>query len=298
MTRLVVLGAKGFIGRALCARAKSEALAVLAFGSADHDLLDASTWEGLSAALHPSDTVVMLAALTPRRGRDPATLGKNVCMARTVCRALEEAGCQHVVYVSSDAVYGYSDAPVSESSPTAWNSLYATMHLVRESMFAKSCGDRLLVVRPTQIYGTGEPHDSYGPNRMLKQALARGEIEIFGYGEEFRDHISIDDFVDVIMALLARRTTGILNVVSGYSVRFAEIATMIQRLAAPGCVVRNERRAVPITHRHFDVTQLRRAVAGFAPLPLESGVKRLFENETVTTTTRKMGSPVAPRDKS
>ena len=50
----------------------------------------------------------------------------------------------------------------------------------------------LCIVRPTLVYGEGDPHNGYGPNRFIK-LIKKKPIELFGRGEELRDHVWIND---------------------------------------------------------------------------------------------------------
>ena len=63
-----------------------------------------------------ADAVVMLAAVTPDKGRGPAAFMTNIRMGAAVCAALEKVELAHVVYVSSDAVYGAAGGLLSETS--------------------------------------------------------------------------------------------------------------------------------------------------------------------------------------
>ena len=73
---------------------------------------------------------------------------------------------------------------------------------------------KLLIIRPTLIYGPGDPHNGYGPNRFMRLAIVNKNIELFGKGEEVRDHIHIDDVGKIISMLILRRVVGILNLVT------------------------------------------------------------------------------------
>jgi len=44
----------------------------------------------------------------------------------------------------------------------------------------------LAILRPTLVYGAGDPHNGYGPNRFRRLASANQPIVLFGEGEERR----------------------------------------------------------------------------------------------------------------
>src|SRR5688500_17399248 len=100
--RVVLIGANGFIGRAIHSALDAQAIAVLPLTSASLDLTHADAASRLAELVRASDTVVMLAALTPDKGRDIAAFMKNLTMMHAVCAGLQKSGCAHLVYFSSD----------------------------------------------------------------------------------------------------------------------------------------------------------------------------------------------------
>ena len=86
--RVVILGAKGFVARALRLELERAGVPTLALGSANLDLTEAQAAGKLAALLQPQDTVVVTAALTPDKGKDLATLQKNLRMLEAIIAAL------------------------------------------------------------------------------------------------------------------------------------------------------------------------------------------------------------------
>jgi nucleoside-diphosphate-sugar epimerase len=82
-------------------------------------------------------------------------------------------------------------------------------------------------VRPTLIYGPGDPHGGYGPNKFIRDAGSIGIITLYGQGEELRDHIFIDDVGEIVAKAVADGVTGIINATSGNVVSFLQIAEII-----------------------------------------------------------------------
>src|SRR6266852_4372530 len=102
--RLVVLGSGGFLGTRLLAACAAAGIEADGLSSRDLDLTEASAGVRLAERLRPQDVLVFLAALTPDKGRDSATLMRNLAMCRAVCEATRQAEIAQLVYVSSDAV--------------------------------------------------------------------------------------------------------------------------------------------------------------------------------------------------
>ena len=272
--RVAVLGARGFIGAALVSRLEAMNIPVFASTSDSIDLAAAEADSALAARLRPSDSVVMLSAITPDKGRDRGALMKNMTMMHNVCSALEKVGCAHLVYFSSDAVYDSGAIDVSEDTPPSPRDLYGVMHLARELM-ARTVGEvPLLIVRPTLVYGLDDTHNSYGVNRFLRAAAKEGKISLFGNGEETRDHICIEDLVKLTVQCMLRRTTGILNAVTGVSHSFREVAEIVARQFEGEIEIVTTPRANPITHRRYRPEGVLTAFPDFQFTPLEEGIQR------------------------
>lgn len=275
--RVVILGANGFVARALAAKLATDQTPVLAISRQDIDLTAPAAGQALSGRLQSTDAVVMTAALTPDKGRDTATLMKNLRMAENVAQALAARSCRHFVYISSDAVYDWRHPLISESVAPSPTDLYSLMHLAREQMLGQAAAGKVpcCILRPCAIYGAGDTHNSYGPNRFIRTALAEGKIRLFGAGEEMRDHVCIDDVVVVIGLALRHRSIGTLNVISGRSVSFGEVAGLVARLSPPPVTIETQERSGPVTHRHFDSAALLRAFPQHQPTDLAEGLHRL-----------------------
>jgi UDP-glucose 4-epimerase len=279
--RVVVLGAGGFLGARLlkfCADAQIEAVGL---GSRDFDLADPAAPTGLAARLRTSDVVVFLAALTPDKGRDSGTLMRNLAMARAVCEATRTHEIAHLIYASSDAVYSFAMPLISEETPAVPLDLYGAMHRTRELMLLGEAKAPLAILRLTAVYGRGDTHNSYGPNRFMRQALQDGRIPLFGNGEETRDHLYVDDAVDIIRKIVVHGSTGLLNLASGSSVTFRSIADMIAARAGRPVEVATSARQNPATHRHFDVTHLLRAFPDARLTPLGEGLESMLADARV-----------------
>jgi nucleoside-diphosphate-sugar epimerase len=273
--RAVILGARGFISIALAQAFEKEEIAYQPVGSHEVDLLDSSAVEKLGVILKHDDVIIVTAALTPDKGRDVTTLMKNLRMAEPLCSVLARSSCAHVIYLSSDAVYDTRSSLINEQSSCEPLDLYSLMHIARERVLAHACQTAKIpfaAVRPCAVYGAGDTHNSYGPNRFIRTALADGSIRLFGEGEEQRDHIYVRDVAEIIKLCVVHRSAGVLNAASGKAVSFGDVARMIISTARRDVKLELQPRSSPITHRHFDITTLIRSFPGFQPTPLEAGI--------------------------
>ena len=131
----------------------------------------------------------------------------------------------HFIYISSDAVYSDTKYRISENSETKPSSIHGIMHLHRENLLRIFIPNKkLLILRPTLIYGRNDTHNSYGPNRFMRLAIKNKDIKLFGRGEELRDHIHISDVIKIIYLSLKSNKFGIYNVVTGKIISFKKLA--------------------------------------------------------------------------
>ncbi|MGZ3289022.1 MAG: NAD-dependent epimerase/dehydratase family protein, partial [Xanthobacteraceae bacterium] len=229
----------------------------------------------LSHEFRPDDAVVVISARAPCK--DAGMLVDNVRMMECVCQALAPASVSHVVYISSDAVYRDSRAPLTEKSCAEPGSLHGAMHLVREVMLRSALTAPLAILRPTLLYGAADPHNGYGPNRFRRLAAAGQGIVLFGEGEEQRDHVLIDDVAEIVRRVLMHRSRGVLNVATGSVHSFRDIAERIAAMYDPPLPVRGSPRQGPMPHggyRAFDSAASKHAFPDFRYTDLATGLAK------------------------
>lgn len=281
--RVVILGAHGFIASNLRDWCKANGIECLAVASSEIDLCEVGNAPRLATLLRSGDAVVMTSMLTPEKGRDYRTLMRNLRMAETVCCALAESPCAHFVYLSSDAVYDAQKVPLDEDSTREPTDLYALCHTTREMMLGVELAALAIpycILRLTTVYGPGDTHNAYGPNRFVRTALGEGRIMLFGKGEERRSHIFIDDAVRLIGLALVHRSTGTLNIAIRPAVSFGAIADIIIGLAGKTIRVEHAPRTVPVIHRPYKPTQVFRFIYNLGR-PIGQVVHRTFVNSAV-----------------
>jgi UDP-glucose 4-epimerase len=272
-SRVVIIGAGGFVGGAIGDQLAADKVPMLALTRKELDLLKPQASATLQRLLRADDSVVFVSALAPTRNN--AMLIDNLRMAEAVCAALSAQPVAQLVYISSDAVYADDANPVMERSCQQPSSLHGAMHLAREIMLRATLKLPLAILRPTLIYGAKDPHNGYGPNRFRRLAAKGETITLFGEGEEKRDHVHVHDVAALVSAVLQHRSIGALNIATGRSASFREVAGMIAALSSRSVEIRGTPRQNPITHRHFDITDCLKAFPEFHYISLRDGLARV-----------------------
>jgi UDP-glucose 4-epimerase len=271
--RVVILGAAGFIGSAVGTRLHSSGLEVIRLARQDLDLSSDGAGAVLADLLQPDDCLVFAAARAPVKSN--GVLIDNLRMADAVCQALNNTPISHLVYISSDAVYADGPLPLTESSPTAPSSLHGIMHLAREIMLGAVNTSKFCVVRPTMVFGAGDPHDGYGPNQFLRLANETLPIVLFGEGEERRDFVHISDVGELIARVVESGSVGKLNIATGVVTSFRDVAELAINTANSSSQIEVLPRIGPMPHggyRPFDVSATYDSFSNFSYLSLREGL--------------------------
>ncbi len=275
--RVVVLGASGFLGKAISTQLVSNGADVHGFSSKTLNLTDRAAFGALDALAGSETTLIFASAVTPDKGRTVDALDANLQMAMNVGRYLEGHPFGKVVYVSSDAVYPMSDDVVTEASAVEPADFYALAKYAGERVLANVCGAAkipLVIVRPTGVYGPGDTHNSYGPNRFISQIENDGKLTMFGEGDDIRDHVYLDDAAAAVVGLTAGDATGVFNVASGESRTFGSVAEQLQALSPVPFELVKLPKSGGTSRRDFDIGRLRAALPGLTLTPFADGLRQ------------------------
>ena len=275
-SRVVILGAAGFVGGAAKNAFDLEATDVLSLGRSEIDLLSPGAGLKIASHLRPADTFVVVSAEAPCK--DAAMLIRNVQMMIGVCEAISKIQPQHIIYVSSDAVYADIMEPLRETSSAEPGSMHGVMHLTREIMLKDAVENTLAILRPTLIYGPADPHNGYGPNRFSRLVAAGDDIGLFGEGEEQRDHILVDDVAELLRLIAWHKSAGILNAATGSITSFKKIAEMVVDQFAKPVAIKGSPRVGLMPHngyRPFDPAATFAAFPSFEYVSLNNGLLSL-----------------------
>ena len=246
MTRALVTGADGFVGRHLRRHLLAHGDEV--FGvDRECDVTDEASVRTALEETRP-DVIYHLAALT--HVGDSWNFAAeytrvNVVGTQRVLNAARDVVPQStVVVVSTSDVYGVvreADLPLTEEFRVAPQSPYATSkveaeHVAREAW--RRFGQRVIVARPFNHVGPGQSMNFFVPaiaSRLL-EARREGRREIaVGDLTPRRDVSDVRDVVRAYALMAEYAAPGeIYHVASGRDVAMAEIADLLVSLIAPG----------------------------------------------------------------
>ncbi len=134
-----------------------------------------------------------------------------------------------IIFTSTCSVYGVSQKPVIESSPTHPLSVYAQTKLAAEGYLT---GKNALIFRLGTAFGLSDTYSrirmDLAVNYMTMNAIKHGELTIFG-GSQWRPFIHVKDIGKIIVDNLSGRQKGTYNLAT-QNETIIEIARVIQKV--------------------------------------------------------------------
>lgn len=209
MRLLVTGGRTGYLGRHVVAAARDHE--VVAVGSVDADLRDATAVDGL-VAHHRPDVIVHTAYVQ-------ADWAVTATGAAHVATAAARHGAR-LVLVSSDVVFSGADGLYAESAPPDPITAYGAAKAAAETTALAVCPD-VVVARTSLILGDGA-----SPHERLVHALAAGAAgELFE--DEQRCPVHVGDLAAALVELAEHDLQGVLHVGGAQAMSRLELGRLI-----------------------------------------------------------------------
>ncbi|MCO5786552.1 NAD-dependent dehydratase [Pseudomonas sp. G11-1] len=246
MSKLLVTGQSGFVGRHLLAHLANHQSEWQPVAAPSHDLLDTNSLDAWVSATRP-DAVIHLAGQTfvPEAFRNPArTLQINLLGTLNLLQALKRNDFQGTfLYVSSGDVYGQVTAeqlPIDETLLPKPRNPYAVSKLAAENLclqWSFSEPDwRIVIARPFNHIGPGQAADFLVPDMARQLIRIRKGLQLprlqVGDVDVSRDFLDVRDVVRAYFHLLEKGQSGeIYNVCSGVERDIRELIMQMASLA-------------------------------------------------------------------
>lgn len=234
LAKILVTGANGFVGRALCRR-------LINLGYLVYGLDRKSPLAGGFASFYQQDItqpfvldesfdfVFHLAAYNVTHvGHQSAQQYQmvNVLGTQNVVAAVQT---KHFVLLSTSKVYLAQGKAIDEDAPVLPLQDYEKSKLAAEEVCRKELNSRNLVIfRSVNIVGAGQPEKAVIPV-LIKKAKAGELLEIFGPRSAVLQFLFVEDAVDAFVHLIENNgVSGVYNLAGPHHIRLDELAQHIK----------------------------------------------------------------------
>lgn len=291
MSRVLVTGASGFVGRPLLRRLLDAGEKVHALSSRATaepcdpeirwhraDLLDGDSASRVIAAVRPERLVHLAWYVAPGRYWSAVENVQWTEASLRLLRAFAAAGGRRALLVGSCAEYAWGGGEDLNERTSALRP--ATLYGVCKDAlrriavaYGAEAGFSLAWARLFFLYGPREQTSRLVPG-VIGPLLA-GERVATTTGGQVRDFMHVDDAAAALTALLLSEVSGPVNVASGAAVSVAEVLDRIGALTGNAALIDRGARPTPPGEPARIVADVRRLVdeVGFrAQIPLQDGL--------------------------
>ena len=309
--RLLITGANGFVGRALCANAAGRGFAVYAMTRSPCTLpgaaiglvmgnIDGSTnWRSTVAN---TDVVVHVAArvhVMAEKSEDPLDEFRRVNVQGTLnlARQAAAAGVRRFVFISSIKVNGEATQPglpfTADDAPAPHDAYGVSKMEAEQGLreLAAQTGMEVVIIRPPLVYGPGVKANFAAMMRWLRRGVPLPLGAIYNQ----RSLVALDNLVDLIMICLTHpaaanqtflvsdgedvSTTGLLRRMGKAMQRPVHLIPVPASFLQEAAALLGKRDVVQrlCGSLQVDIQKTRQLLGWNPPLTLDQGLKRAAE---------------------
>ena len=299
MTKWLVAGASGMVGRAIVRNAKSQGISeIVEVTSKACDLRDIQKTRQLLLDTKPDvviDAAAKVGGILANSTQPVEFMINNLQIQTNLFSASHEANVNKVVFLSSSCVYPkHAQQPIKESSLLTGpleetNSAYAIakisgMRLIQA--YRQQFGRNWISVMPTNLYGTFD-NFSVTTSHVLPALIRKfhdakikkaKEVVLWGTGTPKRELMEVDDFAAALTLVVNKYDDDeTINIGVGEDQTISEIAQIIKdTVGFEGKISWDQTKPDGTPRKLLEVTKLKNL--DFSPaLNLKEGVRKTYD---------------------
>ena len=254
MVTFTVLGAAGFVGRALTVALQSQ-------GHTARPITRGALAALLETRRNVGHVVDCIGLTADFRSRPHDTAEAHVGVT---ARCLATLNCESFLFLSSTRVYARAPSTQEDTaltcSPTDPSDLYNLTKLAGEALCLSDPRDTVRVVRVSNVYGPGMDPDSF-LGQVLHEGAATGAVRFRQSPESAKDYIGMAQLTRLLPAIATSGCHRLYNLAAGSNTAHGTIAAGLSRHFGWHCSFTLQ--APTVTYCPIDNTRL---AAEFGPV--------------------------------
>ena len=277
--KIIVVGAKGFIGDNFCKKYKNR-FNILKIGHQHGNLAIEKNWQNLPKA----EVMIQLAnfnSIEKSFSSPNQVIKNNIDLLLNALAYCRKHNCK-IIYLSS-YVYGKNPIiPTPEFQTTDGNNPYSLSKIISEQLiflYRDYYNVNSVILRPFNVYGYGQSKRFLISN-IINCILKKKEIEISDFNIS-RDYIYIDDILTAIFkSIYIKKKKLVLNIGSGKSFKIVEIIKIIERFVKKKLIIKKTKKIRnPVQKTKARITLAKKYLSWEPKFSIKNGIKKIIEYE-------------------
>jgi len=284
MSKLIILGHTGFLGKSLMSyfQSKKTFKSIIGFSSKDADLTDSTHLTRIADECGKHVTIIMCAAIKSDEGNSLETFQKNIRMAENIAYLADTCEISKMILISSNAVYGVhmNHKIISENTPLYPDTYYSLSKYVTEKLLQMAYEGKekkLMILRPSTLYGPGETITPHTPSGFLNKYLIGDKITLWGDGTELREFVFIDDIVRLLDKIIKSSFSGVLNIGGGKPRSYKDALDIISKILNKKIEINSKPRTTDPVDKIYDLKLIKELFSDFKFTSLEQGLELTYK---------------------
>jgi UDP-glucose 4-epimerase len=283
--KVLVTGAKGFIGSHLLRRLTETGNVVVSTTSKNQTRLDITDMNDLQC-IEEVEAIVHLAAKSSdaySNERPYETYYTNVFGTLNLLELCKQKNIQKFVFISTYAYGQPKYLPIDERHQLDPHTPYRRSKLLAEQLcesYSNVFGINIVTLRPFYVYGPGARNYSF-ISSAIQQIKMNRKVVLSGE-HTTRDLLFIDDFIKLLEAILNKFPGGynVYNVGSGINYTLKEVSQMLAQMLNEKITIEYnyEMRPNDITNMIADISKVSNAFNWKPSIDLQIGLRSTVEN--------------------
>lgn len=208
----------------------------------------------------------------------------NLLPTLDVLECMVRHNVKDIVYISSGgAIYGTKGTVAHKEDDDVFPvSSYGVVKLAIEKylmQYAQLYDIRPLILRLSNPYGPYHYSMKQGiVNVAIAKALNGKTLEIWGDGNDKKDYIYVEDFVDILFKLISKGVVNtVINVASGQLLSVNEIVDALKQTTSSFNVSYTDRQKFDASHFKLGTDKLKSVIGDFQFTKFEDGLLRTLD---------------------
>lgn len=310
MKKAVILGAGGFIGSHLAKKLVSQGYQVRGvdvkypkyLSHKDYEFVIADLRDPASAKIaipHGTDEVYQLAADMGGAGfifsgmNDADIFSNNALINLNVANTVNKKEIGKIFYSSSACAYSqdwqkdetnnklaeHMAYPANPDSDYGWEKLFSERLY---QAYNRNYDLNIRIARFHNIYGpmgefyNGREKAPAATCRKVYMANPKGEVEVWGSGNQIRTFLYIDDCLDAIQLLMKSDHIDPINIGSEQFISINDLTQMVINIANKDLSIKNIKGPVGVSGRSSDNTKIQKVLNWEPKINLQEGMKHVY----------------------